>query len=368
MDSEVANSIYVSNSFVATNKDNGNRINIHYRYNITQLMNTIHRGFNRCMCRMFIDKLMDPKFTFDNVQIRNVCDNGYKCAYVRDNDVLKLALSFLDDPRHVLIFEDINEEAKFIDSLKQRFAKNANGYKLVLEYRLFDERKYDHAFKYAKDHKWSQEQLEKLMKYVDCQSDVLGRIIECKVTDINNGKHIMKTYESIEIPGKKYVLNYDIKNNEDINKYVSLNAKGEYVSENLSDYQTIEDYLLRYVELLPNDEIFDFDNFMDEAIKIKNKYPALKDPNEVYDMSWKESKEYLDRVFFDLYDNDDDNHEKTKYVRILRVLKSLMTDDYITATKYVDFHRNFFSAAAQEHKIGYDEFERICDDLDEIFW
>ena len=358
--------IHITNTFLSTSKDNGKRLSIEYSYNISQFVEAVLGYPEGDSCRIFIDLLLNEEFNFSDIQIQNVCKFDRRAIYARDNDILKLVLLFLNDPRHVLIMRDVDEEDELISKLKKRFTKGAAN-KLVLTIQSFDSAKFDTALAYAKQKNWNDDEIEKLYKYVDTNESLLGYLEEhsyemyddyIRITKVYNDGHTQRT------------LTYNIYSDEELHKYADahINDKGYYISDRLSDYQSVEDWCLRDVEEKDYDEIFDYEKFKSEALTIQNKYPALKSFDELYNADIDYLREYDNNLFMNFYESTDDNYAKREYVNIIRTLKSLQNHIFNECTKPVEFYNKFFVVAAKDGKIDYKTYLKVCDEIDELEW
>lgn len=361
MMNNLANDITVSGSFLSTDRRTGERININYKYSIYEFVNAIHRGFNRNVCRDFIDKINDLDFSLEHLEVKDLNGNSKKPVFVRDADVLKLCFNLLDDPRHVLVFNNVYEEDTFIESLKDRFQKNVNLYTLVLTYKCFNVDKFDDVYKYAMEHNWSEVDISKLCKYIDCNHHAFGHMDDYSIKKEDGFTRITKTY------GNR-TISYNVYDDEDIKDYIYFDKQGNIISDRLNDYETIEDFIYRYVEDVPNSEIFDYDNFKKEALKIREKFPVLMDFDELMSKDCKEIKEYQRHNFLNVGDIDQFYEEMSTYINIILTLKSLMNNETCSLTRMLSFHRKVFIERSRNHKLTYKEFEQLSDDLFELEW
>ena len=101
---------------------------------------------------------------------------------------------------------------------------------------------------------------------------------------------------------------------------------------------------------------------------IRNEYPELMDPNQLYDMDFKAMTDYRDDIFIHFDEPEDVIHEKCTYVDIIRAMKSLITHEMINLTKYAFLHVKYFSAESSDHLLTFDEFQHISSILEEEDW
>lgn len=357
----LANDVAVSGSFLSTDRRTGERININYKYNIYELVNAIHRGFNRNVCRTFIDKIKDLDFSLEYLEVKDLTGNSKKPVFVRDADVLKLCFNLLDDPRHVLVFYNVYEEDEFIESLKDRFQKKINLYELILTYKCFNADKFDDVYEYATEHHWSEVDMSKLCKYIDCDHNAFGHMDDYSIEKGDGFTRITKTY------GNR-TISYNVYDDEDIRDYIYFDKQGNIISDCLNDYETIEDFIYRYVEDVPNSEIFDYDNFKKKALKIQEKFPDLMDFDELMSKDCKEIKEYQSHNFRNIGDTSQFNKEISTYIKIILTLKALMNNKTCSLTRMLSFHRKVFIVRSRKHKLTYKEFKQLSDELYELEW
>ena len=147
--------------------------------------------------------------------------------------------------------------------------------------------------------------------------------------------------------------------------YARLTKK---VSDDVADYQRVEDFLLRYIDEKTNDQLFDYEAFMNEALAIYNKYPELKDPNELIKRSYREINDYNDDIFTNLEEPVEVNDEKLRFVDIVKTLKALKNNDFTDDTKMLRFHNKVYVTAMKNGKLNYDDFKRITNELSTTEW
>ena len=357
----LANDVVVSGSFLSTDRRTGERININYKYDIYEFVNAIHKGFNRNVCRTFIDRIKDPDFSLEGLEVKDLTGNSKKSVFVRDADVLKLCFNLLNDPRHVLVFYDVYEEDEFIESLKDRFQKKINLYELILTYKCFNADKFDDAYKYATEHHWSEVDMSKLCKYIDCDHNAFGHMDSYSIEKGDGFTRITKTY------GNRTIY-YNVYDDEDMKDYIYFDKQGNIISDCLDDYETIEDFMYRYVEDVPNSEIFDYDNFRKKALKLHDKHPNLISLDELISKDREEIKEYRDKLFTDFGESNHVNQDKINYVNIVLTLHDLMNNRSSSITRMLSFHRKVFVARSRKHKLTYKEFKQLSDELYELEW
>ena len=339
---------------MSVDRSTGTRRSIDYSYTLAQFMNSVN-GFNKNYVRSFINIMKDPSFDYSSIQIRNACHLSNRPVFARDNDVLKLAIQLLNHPAHVLVFEDVFEEEQFINALQKRFNKKTRDQLISFTFEAFDRYKFISTMEFAKKNNWSIDECDKLQKYIDCKKGALGQLIDYECEDMNEYTLVKKQYDWIN-------LEYRVWPNEDLHRYTDV------ISDELCDYPSTEDYLLRYVKEKPFDEIFNYESFMSKALMIRNEYPELMDPNQLYDMDFKAMTDYRDDIFIHFDEPEDVIHEKCTYVDIIRAMKSLITHEMINLTKYAFLHVKYFSAESSDHLLTFDEFQHISSILEEEDW